>query len=157
MADIALRPATPDDDDFLFWLYAAGREAEFRMAGMDNAQLMSLLRMQYTIRKKQYDTQYARSESWIIQLGDRNVGRSLVQPEADIWTIVDIAVLPAHQNSGIGTFVLKSQLAEADRAGVIARLHVHVDNPAIRLYERLGFVNKGSVGPYRKMERAAQR
>ena len=22
MADIALRPATPDDDDFLFWLYA---------------------------------------------------------------------------------------------------------------------------------------
>jgi ribosomal protein S18 acetylase RimI-like enzyme len=157
MEDIALRLATRNDDDFLFRLYAAGHESEFRIAGIDNAQITSLLEMQYAIRKKQYDDWYGRSENWIILVGKNPVGRSLIQRETKIWMLVDIAVLPAHQNSGIGTFVLKSQLAGCDRDGIIARLHVRVDNPAVRLYQRLGFIVIGNNGMYCEMERAARR
>jgi predicted GNAT family acetyltransferase len=76
----------------------------------------------------------------------------------DVWAreirIVDIALMPAHRSGGIGTMLLRRVFAEGDAAGKPVSIHVEVFNPARRLYERLGFVEKGAHGDvYLLMER----
>lgn len=57
-----------------------------------------------------------------------------------------IAVQPSHAGDGIGTALLKRLLATADRSGIPAIvLSARADNPAIRLYERFGFVETGRI------------
>lgn len=58
----------------------------------------------------------------------------------DALEIRDLQVMPAWQNRGIGSWAIAWSRAEAVRRG-FARvgLRVFADNPASRLYERLGF------------------
>jgi len=65
---------------------------------------------------------------------------------------VDIAVLPPYRNAGIGTAILHDPLAEAAIAQKPVRIHVEKFNPALRLYERLGFVPIADKGVYVFME-----
>lgn len=51
-----------------------------------------------------------------------------------------IAVLPDYQNQGIGTQLLSRLLHSAREWYPAVSLNVRADNPAVRLYERLGFV-----------------
>ena len=66
--------------------------------------------------------------------------------------IVDIALLPAHQRKGIGGKIMLDQLDEAAAAGKRVSIHVEHDNPAMHLYERLGFKRIEDVGIYFLME-----
>lgn len=54
---------------------------------------------------------------------------------------VAIAVLEDHRGKGIGTALLEKLLAELGHFGIsAASLSVQKENPAVHLYERLGFV-----------------
>jgi ribosomal protein S18 acetylase RimI-like enzyme len=60
---------------------------------------------------------------------------------------LSIAVVPARRGSGIGLALLTATLDAARQAGHPAvSLSVEVDNPAQRLYERVGFKKVGRVG-----------
>jgi GNAT superfamily N-acetyltransferase len=60
---------------------------------------------------------------------------------------LSIAVVPARRGSGIGLALLTATLAAARQAGHPAvSLSVEVDNPAQRLYERVGFKKVGQIG-----------
>jgi ribosomal protein S18 acetylase RimI-like enzyme len=60
---------------------------------------------------------------------------------------LSIAVVPARRGSGIGLALLTATLAAARHAGHPAvSLSVEVDNPAQRLYERVGFKRVGQLG-----------
>lgn len=60
--------------------------------------------------------------------------------------LVDIAVEPARQSAGLGTAILSAMLDVADARARRVRLMVSRDNPAARLYARLGFVATGGDG-----------
>jgi Acetyltransferase (GNAT) domain len=66
--------------------------------------------------------------------------------------IVDIALLPAYCNRGVGTTLLRGLQSEAAAAGKPLRIHVERFNPALRLYERLGFRPIEDKGVYLFME-----
>jgi ribosomal protein S18 acetylase RimI-like enzyme len=51
-----------------------------------------------------------------------------------------IAVLPDHRAQGVGTALLKQTLKIAQTAFPAVSLSTRADNPAIRLYQRAGFV-----------------
>ena len=53
---------------------------------------------------------------------------------------LSIAVLPEYRNQGIGTSLLKQLISEAQNEFSALSLSVSADNPAVRLYLRLGFV-----------------
>ncbi len=60
-----------------------------------------------------------------------------------------VQVCPEHQGKGIGTWLVKDFEAEARAFGLErAGLAVFKDNPAQRLYERLGYVVSGTDGPH---------
>jgi ribosomal protein S18 acetylase RimI-like enzyme len=62
--------------------------------------------------------------------------------------IMDIALLPEHRGSGIGSKLLRELQDEARAAGKTLSIHVERFNPALRLYERLGFQQVEDKGVY---------
>ena len=70
----------------------------------------------------------------------------------DELRIVDIALLPQWCNRGIGSALVTALQGEAAAAGKPLRIHVERFNPALRLYERLGFRQIEDGGVYLFME-----
>ena len=68
---------------------------------------------------------------------DQRHGHGYVDPDTPE---IGIAVEPEHTGNGIGTILLAA-LEEAYRAGGVSRLSLSVNlpNPALRLYERVGY------------------
>ena len=58
--------------------------------------------------------------------------------------LIDIAVLSAFRGKGIATARIRELLEEGDQAAKPVRLRVDATNPALRLYERLGFRQTGA-------------
>jgi SAM-dependent methyltransferase/GNAT superfamily N-acetyltransferase len=87
------------------------------------------------------------TELYVVEVGDRRVGRLRVSRTADAVELNGLQLHPNVQNRGIGTSIVTDLKAEAARRGVPLRLHVERDNPdARRLYDRLGFVKTGEDG-----------
>jgi [ribosomal protein S18]-alanine N-acetyltransferase len=55
------------------------------------------------------------------------------------WILLFVSVLPETRGRGVGRQLIERALAECDGP---VKLHVEYDNPAKRLYERLGFTSK---------------
>jgi ribosomal protein S18 acetylase RimI-like enzyme len=136
----------------LFALYASTRRDEMAVWGWEAAQQQIFLRMQYVALKQRYAAERDRSEHRIILREDVAVGRILVIRSADEIRLADIALLPEHRSSGIGSALIGDLQEEAARASLPVRLHVTRDNRASRLYERLGFVVIDDTGSHFKME-----
>lgn len=79
----------------------------------------------------------------ILEIDGEPVGLLKILREPDVWHIVQIQISPAHQGAGIGGALIRSLMDEARAAGVPLALTVLKQNPARRLYERLGFTTVG--------------
>ena len=142
---MTLRAVTPDDEPFLFELFAATRLDEFRF--LEEQQKQALIRMQYNAQRSQYDEGFPQAESRIILLDDLPAGRMLVDESECEFILVDIALLPEHRNEGIGGQLLDDLL----RQKKTVTLHVLKTNRARNLYERLGFRKVGEDSMYDEM------
>lgn len=137
---VTWRPGVADDAPLLLRIFAANKAAEFASLGLSDQQLLPLLEMQFRTRQLSHVQNYGNALDMILCLADGTpVGRHLVDRKLDCYRTVDLAILPEHQNQGIGAWTLRllQQLAEIE--GVPCRLSVAYNNPARRLYERLGF------------------
>ena len=74
-----------------------------------------------------------------IFIDDRPIGRFYVQRRTEEIRIIDIAFLPSYRKMGIGSSLLTQILDEAARNHLPVTIHVERFNPALHLYERLGF------------------
>jgi ribosomal protein S18 acetylase RimI-like enzyme len=148
-----LRPAGPEDDEFVFELYASTRASEFSALGWIRSQLEPLLRMQFAAQGQWYKTAYPGSEYRIAMLEGTPIGRMIVKRDPGAMILVDIALLPEHRGRGIGETLLRDMLQESARQGLPVRLQVLKSNPAARLYERLGFLRTGEDQLYWQMEK----
>lgn len=144
--DLTLRPETPSDEAFLLRLFASTRAAELAFLGPPGAAPGALtpmqetfVRLQRTAQTRSYEMAYPRAERSIVLVGGSPAGRILVDREGESIVLVDVALLPEHRGGGHGTALLTLLLDEARRAGKRVKLHVARQNPAVRLYRRLGF------------------
>ena len=151
-AAIALRPIGPDDRSFLLAVYASTRELELAAVEWDAAQKTAFVQMQFDAQHAYYQEHYAGAAFDIILVNGQPAGRLYVAHEEDEIRIVDIALLPEHCNGGVGTTLLRGLQSEAAAAGKPLRIHVERFNPALRLYERLGFTSIADRGVYLFME-----
>ena len=144
-ASVTFRPVRSEDESFLFEVYASTREEELAVLDWDEAQKEAFLRMQFTAQHRYYREQFPAADFQILLAGDLPIGRLYVDRREDEIRIIDIALLPQHRNTGTGTAILKDLLAEAAQVGVPVRIHVERFNPALHLYERLGFFRVGET------------
>jgi GNAT superfamily N-acetyltransferase len=85
--------------------------------------------------------------------GGRQVGRLYVARLDHEIRIVDITVLPAERNTGIGSYLIEQLLDEADRTGKITKIYVEEFNPSLGLFKRLGFSPSEQDGIHLLMQR----
>jgi RimJ/RimL family protein N-acetyltransferase len=136
---VRLRPVGPDDEEFLFAVYASTREREMLMVPWDERQKQLFLRMQFEAQQEFYGSQFSGATHQIISLNDHPVGRLYVSRDDALIRILDITILPAHRGRGIGTPIIKDLLAEAAQTGKAVNIYLENFNPSLRLFERLGF------------------
>ena len=152
---VALRPATSDDEPFLARVYAGTRAAELAAVSWTDVEKAAFLQMQFAAQAQFYREHYPDTSFDVILFAAEAVGRLYVSRWTDEFRIVDIALLPEYCNRGIGTSLLHGLQSEAAAAGKPLRIHVERFNPALRLYERLGFRQIEDRGVYLFMEWSA--
>lgn len=150
--EITFRPITSDDEALLYRIYASTREDEMALVDWDEAQKAAFLMMQFTAQHRYYQEYYPDAAFDIILLNGQPAGRLYVDRWPEEVRIIDITLLPEYRNAGIGTTLLKGILQEAAQAGKRVSIHVERFNPAMHLYERLGFSMVGEHGVYYLME-----
>jgi ribosomal protein S18 acetylase RimI-like enzyme len=91
----------------------------------------------------------------VIEKDGVSIGRLYVARWEREIRIMDIALLPEHRGAGIGTELLRELQDEARSAGKTLTIHVERFNPALRLYERLGFRQVEDKGVYLLMRWSA--
>jgi ribosomal protein S18 acetylase RimI-like enzyme len=148
----SLRQAVPEDRDFLLRVYASTRAEEMLLVDWNDEQKDAFVRMQFEAQDAYYRENYGSATFDVIEVDGEPAGRLYVARWADEIRIIDIALLPEHRGVGIGTALLSALLDEAAEAGKRLSIHVEVNNPARRLYERLGFVEVEEQGVYLLME-----
>lgn len=143
----------PTDLDFLRKLYISTRWDEVAvLIDWTEQQKLSFLSEQFSFQHAHYMEQYAGADFLIIKQGANQIGRLYKEYRADEIRIIDIALLPEYRGKGIGGKIMKSILAEAEKKGIAVRIHVEHNNPAMKLYNRLGFKKIGDSGVYFFME-----
>lgn len=145
---LTFRPIGPDDESFLYEVYASTRAEEMALVDWTEDQKKAFLRMQFNAQHQYYQDVYAGANFQIILLNEQPIGRLYLARWSHEIRIIDIALLPQFRNTGIGTALLKDLLAEAAQAGQAVTIHVEKFNQALRLYERLGFIKTLDKGVY---------
>ena len=153
---VTFRPIRPGDEPFLSQVYASTRLDELAVTDWSDEQKSAFLQMQFVAQYKFYQENYTNTDFLIILQDTIEIGRLYVARWRDEIRIVDIALLPPYRGTGIGTTILQGILAEAEAERKPVRIHVERDNPALRLYQRLGFVMIEDKGVYLFMERRAK-
>jgi len=149
---ITLRPVSADDLPFLCAVYASTREQELTAVAWDAAQKAAFLDMQFRAQHTYYLAHYPDAAFDVILINHQPAGRLYIDRATSEIRIVDIALLPEWCNRGIGSALINVLQGEAAAAGKPLRIHVERFNPALRLYERLGFRQIEDRGVYLFME-----
>lgn len=149
---ISFRPETDEDLDFTASLFASTREDELKPVPWSDEQKTVFLRQQFDAQRLHYRTHYDQAEYSIILENGVPIGRLYLNRLPDDIRIVDISLMPEHRGRSIGTILLREILDAAAAEGKSVSIHVEMYNPAMRLYERLGFRQIDTYGVYHLME-----
>jgi ribosomal protein S18 acetylase RimI-like enzyme len=149
---ISFRPLGPDDQPFLFELYVSTRADEMAVVPWSETQKEAFLKMQFLAQHNHYQSHYPAASYEIILSDDRPVGRLYVARLDQEFQIIDITLLPAERNKGLGTSIIEDLMAEAAKTGKSLQIYVENFNPSLLLFERLGFSRVEEEGVYFLME-----
>lgn len=138
-ANITLRPVAPSDHEFLVAVYGSTRADELALVPWTAEQQELFVRSQFAAQQDHYGKHYPDGRHDIIMFDGRPVGRLYVARLDHEIRIVDITVLPAERNAGIGSYLIRQLLDEAKHTEKVTRIYVETFNPSLRLFERLGF------------------
>lgn len=149
---LSLRPSQPQDEAFLRSVYASTRAGEISLFGWHSSQAEIFLRMQFDAQDRHFRGNYPHGQFDIVELDGAPIGRFYVAQQPEAFHVIDIALLPPWQGQGYGAELLRGVQQQAARDGLHVSLHVDRNNPAQRLYARLGFQDAGDAGLYRLLE-----
>jgi ribosomal protein S18 acetylase RimI-like enzyme len=128
LMQIALRPAATQDFEYCKRLYFAGMKNIIEELGLDmTAQVVG------------FHENWELGQVRIIALDISDVGWLQSSVRDDGLFVAQLFVDDPFQRQGIGTEVMNRLIGEATRLNQAVRLAVVKSNPALRLYERLGF------------------
>ena len=125
---IALRTASPQDFEYCKRLYFAGM-----------TKIIEELHLNIAAQAVSFHEQWALTQVRIITFDGSDVGWLQRIIQDDVLFFAQLFVDGPFQRKGIGTEVMHRLIGEAARLNQAVRLAVVKINPALRLYERLGF------------------
>jgi ribosomal protein S18 acetylase RimI-like enzyme len=123
-----LRPARPEDFDYCARLYFEGMDKIIKELNLDMAAHSAGFRQRWDVMQVRIVTLDGTDIGWL---------QSFVKDNA--LFLGQLFVDKSLREQGIGTELVKGLIDEAASAGRAVTLGVVKTNPAVRLYERLGF------------------
>lgn len=151
-ARVELRGAVPADRPFLREVYGSTRWEELEPTGWSDAEKNAFLDQQFAAQDAHYANNYEGATYSVIVVDGFPAGRLYVARWPEEIRIIDVSLLPSARGRGVGSSLLRELIDEAAAAGKRVSIHVERENPALRLYERLGFTRVEERGPYYLME-----
>ena len=149
---LIFRSIADADLPFLQTLYASTRQEEMAQTAWNSEQITDFLALQFRAQHAHYQKHYPKARFDLILMGKQAIGRLYLDNWPDEYRLIDLAFLPEYRNRGFGTQLLREILAQATRQNKAVRLHVEHFNPALKLYQRLGFRQLEDKGVYSFME-----
>ncbi len=149
---IKLRPVTSADAGLLLELYASTRSDEMALVPWTAEQRHAFIEMQFRAQQDHYTQFYPQATQDIVLENGRPVGQLYVDRQDQETKIIDLTVLPAERNAGIGTYLMRTLLAEAARLGKVVGIYVESFNPSLAFFKRLGFVETEQSGIHTYLE-----
>lgn len=138
--EFSLRHAMAPDKPLLRDLFAMGRYGD--LAALPPA----LLEQQWVLRQQTYSHQYPNHLTLIVLKEDEAAGMVTLDDGSRALHILELVLQPQVRSQGLGSALLRGLQAAAAQRNQILSLHVLPHNPALRLYYRLGFVERGGDG-----------
>ncbi|NNM28153.1 MAG: GNAT family N-acetyltransferase [Akkermansiaceae bacterium] len=134
-------------------LFATVWERALALADWPDETKEAVLRQQFEAQHDGYRSAHPEADHELILVDGEPVGRLYVRREAEVIGLMDISLLPAWRNRGLGSRLIRDLLAEAREGGQRVELYVEKWNPdARRLYLRLGFADREDIGTHWMME-----
>lgn len=153
---LQLSPITEGDTAQLCRIYASTRDEELKQVGWwTPEQKEAFLHFQFTAQHRYYQEHYPGAWFWLLLRKGAVIGRLYLQATAASCSvrIIDITLLPPWRNRGIGRQLLLDIMAFAAARGQSITIHVESFNPAMHLYQRLGFQTVSTTnGVYHLLE-----
>ena len=150
--EIAFRAITADDMDFLRRVYADTRAHEMAIVPWTDEQKAAFLRQQFDAQHAYYQETCPAARYELILSDGQAIGRLYQDWRDDELRIIDIALLSEHRGQGIGGKIMRDLIDQAAAEGKKVTIHVEMNNPAMHLYDRLGFQKIEEQGVYWLME-----
>ena len=139
MPQVTLRPATPDDLEFLLEVFIVSHP-QYQMLPLPEDQKVALIRMQHELQSADYRSRYPDSTHDIIEVDGKPAGRLWVERNEDHINVLDIGLMPWTRDQGIGSNVIDRVKAEATATGKPIVSVVQRANPgSLRWQLRMGF------------------
>ena len=136
---LGLREEADDDTAFLCALYAATRREELAHVPWPDEAKQAFLADQFQLQRDHYRKNYVGAEFLVVDAGDERIGRIYLYPTEREIRLMDIALIDARRGQGLGAALVEALLQIAREDAREITLHVEANNPALRLYDRLGF------------------
>ncbi len=128
-AELELRSANTDDIPWLVELRSQTMMGYLTESGLDISESSIRNRVLYRFDLTQ-----------IIHRSIEHLGMVKVDRGPDVWTLIQIQILPQFQGKGIASRLIDQLVSTAHESSIDVVLSVLKVNPARSLYERLGFI-----------------
>ena len=148
----SLRRVTDDDWEFLYRVYSDTRQDELSPVPWSAEEKDAFLRFQFDAQRKYYAEVFSAADYYVVETGGEPIGRLYLDRREDEIRLIDIALLSSFRGRGLGSELMADVLHEGQKKGLLVRIHVEHNNPAMRLYKRLGFTKIEEQGVYWLME-----
>jgi RimJ/RimL family protein N-acetyltransferase len=139
--DFVMRPERPEDDDFLFRLFAADNTEILRLAGFSDEVIEKLITFQYRSQTATYRGMFPDAAYSIVAFDGEEIGRFIEHDETDVVYFVDFVLFPEHRAKGLGSALTYALMQEWAAKGRGTRVKVMINNePSLKMCRKLGFV-----------------
>jgi ribosomal protein S18 acetylase RimI-like enzyme len=137
-----LRQVTVADYAFLFHLHRASMK-DYVSQTWDWDE-----RVQQTLFQERFEPSLLQ----IVVVDGRDVGVLSIKQQSDTLVLANLQILPDSQKQGLGTAIIRALIWQASQQGISVSLQVLKVNPALKLYERLGFTVTGETDTHYLMK-----
>jgi ribosomal protein S18 acetylase RimI-like enzyme len=135
--NIQLEIRTESDSGFFMELFGEIKSSELLLNTWPEQIRHQMITMQFQAFEQSIITEFPGSIDFLILFNSVKAGRLQINKDEKEIRIINISLLPAFRNKGIGSKILNNIIIEASHTPVF--LEVDKTNPAQKLYSRLGF------------------
>ena len=128
-ATIHFKKAEQNDKGFLLKLRKESMDEHLRKAGITMSDHQHFARIEEFFE-----------DSYVIYQGENRIGLIKLSCIQNRYHIRQLQLIPSCQNQGIGSNLLTLLKSKASEKGLPITLNVLLNNPALNLYQRHGFV-----------------